>query len=225
MGNIDRMFISRAVNNRNMDEFKEELHPRAENGQFTTGSGSNTGNKESQIAELKAQMSKLSMFGEGAKKRAEIRAKIKELQGTPEQKPQRQTAPTPKKPDATERGFPVTEYKQKQFEVIQATNPMLDDYHVGIRKPSDIRSPEEAFGAQAKEDYVYPDFTPEDGARALKSGRIKIYSSKPIKNGGFVSPSKRMAGDYAGGGKVYEKEVPINSVAWINAGEGQFAEV
>lgn len=117
--------------------------------------------------------------------------------------------------------------KQQQLEIIQKTNPMTDDYHVGIRTVDDIKSAREAFETQVDEDedYVYPDFTQADGMKALETGKITIYSSKPIANGVFVSPSKMMANDYAGGGRVYSETVGIDDVAWINSGEGQFAKL
>jgi len=228
---LDKIFIRLAVAAR--DEFREEQHPRAENGQFTSAGGgsggSSGGDKEAKIAELKSRISKLGFFGEAGKQRSELKRQLKELEGNSGQKQQQQrtervAANKPKK-QAESAGFPVTERKQKQFDLIQKTNPMSDDYHVGIRKASDIRSPDEAFNPNDDEGYSYPDFTREDGERALKTGRIKVYSSRPIKQGGFVSPSKRMAGDYSGGGRVYEMEVPIEAVAWINADEGQFANL
>lgn len=117
--------------------------------------------------------------------------------------------------------------KQQQLEIIQKTNPMTDDYHVGIRTVNDIKSAREAFETQVDEDedYVYPDFTQADGMKALETGKITIYSSKPIANGVFVSPSRMMANDYAGGGRVYSETVGIDDVAWINSGEGQFAKL
>ena len=33
--------------------------------------------------------------------------------------------------------------KLEQYEIIKENNPMLDDYHVGIRSPKDIKSWEE----------------------------------------------------------------------------------
>lgn len=118
-------------------------------------------------------------------------------------------------------------FKQAQFDVIQKTNPMRDDYHVGIRRVEDIKTAREAFETQVDEDedYVYPDFSPADGKKALETGKITIYSSKPIQNGGFVATSKMMAQDYAGDGKVFSETVSIDDVAWINSGEGQFAKI
>ena len=117
--------------------------------------------------------------------------------------------------------------KSEQLKIILNENPMLDDYHTGIRTIEDIKSPLEAFRTKIDEDddYVYPDFTKEDGEKALKTGKITVYSSKEIKNGNFVATSRMMAEDYAGGGKIYSKEIDIKDVAWINSGEGQFAKV
>lgn len=119
------------------------------------------------------------------------------------------------------------ERKKQQFEIIKKENPMTDDYHTGIRSVDDIKTATEAFKTKVDidEDFAYPDFTKSDGERALKSGTIIVYSSKEIKQGGFVSPSKMMAQDYAGGGKVFEKKININDVAWINSDEGQYAKL
>lgn len=179
-----------------------------------------------EIESLKKRISGLSRFGEQGKLRKELTAKLESLTAKPEEpakqskKPDRPAVPLEETEDP---GHPVTPYKEKQFEIVNAANPMHDDIHTGIRKPSDIMSPEEAFSNP--EDYVYPDFTPEDGRKALESGVITLYSSYPIENGVFVTPSKMMAGDYAGEGQVYSKTVPVEDVAWINAGEGQFAQV
>lgn len=123
--------------------------------------------------------------------------------------------------------------KQTQLDIILKTNPMLDDYHTGIRKVEDIKtlgeSVEEARSEAEKygddEWSAYPDITNDMLQNALETGEITIYSSKPIKNGVFVTPSYMQASDYAGGGNVYEKTVPLNDVAWINTDEGQYAKV
>jgi hypothetical protein len=122
--------------------------------------------------------------------------------------------------------------KEAQLAVIKRHNPMQDDMHTGIRSVEDILAPEEAFRTTEKaiddgdfEGYSYPDFTLKQGLEALDKGEITLYSSKPIIEGGFVSPSKMMAQDYAGDGKVYSKTVPISDVAWLNADEGQYAPV
>ena len=122
--------------------------------------------------------------------------------------------------------------KQKQLERINETNPMLDNYHVGIRGLSDILTMREAIEEARQEaeegDYetlsAYPDITNEMLENALQSGKITVYSSKPIKDGNFVTPSRMQAEDYAGDGRVYSKTVSIDDVAWINTDEGQFVK-
>ena len=115
------------------------------------------------------------------------------------------------------------ENKRKQYEIIQSTNPMEDDYHVGIRSPKDIKTFAEVINDD--ESFAWGDFSKKDAERALKRGSITVYSSKPIENGNFVSTSKIQATEYAGGEKIYTKEVPIEDVAWINGDEGQYAKI
>lgn len=119
----------------------------------------------------------------------------------------------------------TTPMKNAQFEIIQKTNPMLDDYHTGIRTPKDIKTFDEVI--KDEESFVWGDFSREDAQKALQEGKITIYSSYPIENGTFVSTSKKQAEDYAGGrgNKVYSQEVPLNEVAWISGDEGQYAKV
>ena len=115
-----------------------------------------------------------------------------------------------------------SDLKSKQLEVIKNANPMTDNYHVGIRSAADIKTFEEAM--KDGESFFYGDFDITDAEKALKSGEITVYSSKPIEQGGFVSTSQNMARDYAGGGKVYSKKVKLDDVAWINGDEGQYAK-
>ncbi len=117
-----------------------------------------------------------------------------------------------------------TPMKNAQFEIIQKTNPMLDDYHTGIRSPKDIKTFNEVINDE--ESFAWGDFSKEDAQKALVDGKITIYSSYPIENGVFVSTSRVQAEDYAGGrgNKVYSKEVPLEEVAWINGDEGQYAK-
>ena len=114
--------------------------------------------------------------------------------------------------------------KQAQFEIIQRENPMQDDIHTGIRSADEIKDASEVFSEDTFEG-INPDFTEADAKKAMATGRIKVYSSKPIKNGGFVSTSRMMAKDYAGDGNIYEQEVSVDDVAWIDETEGQFAKV
>lgn len=114
------------------------------------------------------------------------------------------------------------DHKQKQLEIIQKTNPMTDNYHTGIRKIEDIKTFAEAM--KDKDNLVEaPDYTMEDAKKALEKGEITIYSSKEIKDGVFVTPSKMEAQQYAGNGKVYSKTVKLNEVAWLDNYEGQYA--
>ena len=119
--------------------------------------------------------------------------------------------------------FKVKAFKEKQFEIIKQNNHMTDDYHVGIRTIRDIKSFEEAM--KDDESFCYGDFRKEDAERAIREGKITIYSSKPIEQGGFVTTSYNMAKDYAGSGKVYSKTVELQEVAWINGDEGQYANI
>ena len=121
--------------------------------------------------------------------------------------------------------------KNKQNEVIQRSNPMGDDYHTGVRGVEDIRTMREAIsearaeGAEGGWETLssYPDVSNAMLKEALRSGRVRVYSSKPIEAGVFVTPSRMQAEDYAGGGRVYSKEVSVDDVAWLNTDEGQLA--
>lgn len=111
--------------------------------------------------------------------------------------------------------------KAQQLAVIQNSNPMNDDYHTGIRDVGDILIFEEAI----REDNFTPDYTEQAAQDALRKGKITVYSSYPISQGVFVTPSKMEAQNYAGSGKVYSKTVPLSDVAWIDTIEGQYAKV
>lgn len=122
-----------------------------------------------------------------------------------------------------EPAFSMPEIKEKQLKIILETNPMNDDYHVGIRNIDDIKTFDEVIDDD--ESFVWGDFSREDAQEALEKGEIKVYSSKEIKDGNFVSTSYNQARDYAGNGKVYSKIVPLEDVAWISGDEGQYAKV
>ena len=123
----------------------------------------------------------------------------------------------------------ATTHKLAQNKIIQETNPMLDDYHTGIRSVGDIKTWQEAMteAEEINEGYSWGDFSKEDAQKALKRGTIRVYSSYAIKNGTFVSTSYQQALDYAGGerSKVHSREVALDSVAWISVDEGQYAKV
>lgn len=112
-----------------------------------------------------------------------------------------------------------------QFQIIQDTNPMWDDQHVGIRSPLEIRTFAEVIND--RDSFNWGDFSKKDAQRALKRGTVRIYSSYPIKNGVFVSTSYQQALDYAGGDAsgVHSRVAALDSVAWINGDEGQYAKV
>ena len=115
--------------------------------------------------------------------------------------------------------------KEKQFEIIKNNNPMEDDYHTGIRSTDDIKTANEVFTKENFEEVSNPDFTFEDAQKALETGKVAVYSSKPIENGSFVSTSKMEAESYSGNGKVYTKEVPLDNVAWIENTQGQYTDL
>jgi len=117
----------------------------------------------------------------------------------------------------------ATTLKEEQYNIIQKNNPMLDDYHTGIRSVEDIKTFDEVINDD--ESFVWGDFSQEDAQKALEKGEVTVYSSYPIEQGTFVSTSKNQARDYAGNGKVYSKTVPLNEVAWISGDEGQYAKV
>lgn len=119
----------------------------------------------------------------------------------------------------------ATKLQNAQYEIIQKSNPMFDDYHVGIRSPKDIKTFAEVI--DDTDSFNWGDFTREDAQNALKRGKIRVFSSYPIKNGVFVSTSYQQALDYAGGNPngVHSREVALESVAWINGDEGQYAKV
>ena len=119
----------------------------------------------------------------------------------------------------------ATPHKNAQFDIIQQTNPMYDEFHTGIRSPADIKTFAEV--VDDAESFNWGDFTREDAKAALEAGKIRIYSSYAIKNGVFVSTSYKQALDYAAGNakSVHSRTVALDSVAWINGDEGQYARV
>ena len=116
--------------------------------------------------------------------------------------------------------------KQKQFELITNGNPFNSELgnHTWIKDVSDIKTYEEVWQEEGEVYGITPDFSEEDAINALNSGRIVVYSSYPIKNGTFVSPSRMEAMSYAGSDKVYSKVVNLDDVAWIDPTQGQYAK-
>lgn len=118
-------------------------------------------------------------------------------------------------------GQTENEIKQRQFEIISTSNPMKDDIHTGIRTIEDIKTALEVFSEST--DGFTDDFTKEDMDNALARDEVIVYSSNPITNGVFVTPSKQEAESYSGGGMVYSMKVRLGDIAWIDEGQGQYA--
>lgn len=127
----------------------------------------------------------------------------------------------------TQRDMIAFVQKQKQFEIIQNTNPAPNEYTTWIRNSNDIKTFKEAF--QDPEYIEYDSFTPDYSKtmaeNALKTGNITVYSSYPIEQGVFVTPSRMEAESYSGNQTIYKKSVNINDIAWIDITQGQYADV
>ncbi len=121
----------------------------------------------------------------------------------------------------------IDSLKEKQLKIIKNNNPVNDDYHTWIRNIEDIKTLEETINDSDWIDYdeYNPDLSRQDIENAIESGKIIVYSSYPVEQGIFVSPSKMEAESYSGNGKVYSKEVNINDVAWLDPTQGQYAKV
>ena len=119
----------------------------------------------------------------------------------------------------------ATPLQNAQYQIIQETNPMWDEYHTGIRSPKEIKTFAEV--AEDPDSFTWGDFTREDAQKALRDGTVRVYSSYAIKNGVFVSTSYKQALQYAGNNPdgVHTRVVALDSVAWINGDEGQYAKV
>lgn len=119
--------------------------------------------------------------------------------------------------------------KKQMVSIIKKNNPAHDDIHTWIRKEDDILDFKDAREYLRKEELgaesAYPDVTKEMLDEAERTGKIKVYSSKPFNLGSFVTPSKMQARDYAGSGKIYEGVVDLNDIAWITSDEGQLVRI
>ena len=119
------------------------------------------------------------------------------------------------------------ERKAAQFEVIQNSNAADDDYHTWIRSAAEIKTLSETLADPewAEYDEYDPDYTRQMAENAVKNGKVTVYSSYPIGNGVFVTPSRMEAESYSGDGKVYSKTVNVADVAWIDPTQGQYAPI
>ncbi len=115
--------------------------------------------------------------------------------------------------------------KEKQLEVIKDSNPMTDDIHTGIRSIEDIKTFKETLQDKEWSDYkeFNPDYTMEMANEAINKGKITVYSSYPIEQGTFVTPSRMEAESYAGDGQIYSQEMNLKDIAWIDPTQGQVA--
>lgn len=116
----------------------------------------------------------------------------------------------------------TTSLKERQNAIIQAAHPANpDSQQTWINSADDIMTFDEATDGI---DYdVTPDYTAAMIEEAKQSGYITVYSSNNIRNGTFVTPSKMLAQDYAGGGDVHSMRVKLSDVAWIDEEQGQYA--
>lgn len=118
-----------------------------------------------------------------------------------------------------------TDRKAAQFDVIRQSNPFdaeLGD-HTWIKSADDILTYPEAIDNFGGVEDVTPDFRAADVQAALDGGEVTVYSSYPIEQGTFVTPSRMEAQNYAGdGAQVYSRRVPLSDVAWIDEVQGQY---
>lgn len=116
-------------------------------------------------------------------------------------------------------------HKEKQLDIINKYHPKEDwDYQTWITSVDDIKTYAET--VEDESNYATtPDFTDDDVAEALKTGKVTVYSSNDIRFGTFVTPSYMEAKNYAGQGKVNSMVVNLEDVAWIDSLQGQYAPV
>lgn len=125
----------------------------------------------------------------------------------------------------------VDELKQAQLEIVLEHNPAPNDVLTWIRSKDDVLTFTEGleFDGVEVDDLEAESFTPDysgaDAQRAIDTGYIEVFSSYPIDQGVFVTPSRMEAESYAGNKNVYRKVVPLADVAWIDSLQGQYAKV
>lgn len=121
----------------------------------------------------------------------------------------------------------INDLKQKQLDIVLNSNPAFNDTSTWIRSIDDIKTYEETLSdpdyADYLEDGFTPDYTADMAKEALDTGKMKVYSSYPIKNGTWVTPSRMEAESYAGNGQVYSKEIDLDDVAWVDPTQGMYA--
>ncbi len=123
----------------------------------------------------------------------------------------------------------IDKHKQQQLDIILKENPVdvnLSE-HTWIRNIEDIKAFEEALQEDLDGEIqsLTPDVSAEMVKKMIETGKAIVYSSHPIKQGTFVTPSKVEAQTYAGSGKIYSKEVELKDVDWIDSLQGQYAKI
>lgn len=121
------------------------------------------------------------------------------------------------------------QHQLQQLKIIHAHNPAPNDYQTWIRNINDVKTFDETLKDSdfiGWEDEGFDEsYSAADARIALEAGKITVYSSHPIGQGVFVSPSYMEAKNYSGNGKVYSKEVALTDIAWIDPTQGQYAAV
>lgn len=120
-------------------------------------------------------------------------------------------------------------HKSKQLEIIRKNNPAPSDTQTWVRSEKDIKTYDETLKDSDYEGWenegFTPDYTAKDAQDAVKNGKITVYSSREIKDGEWVTPSRMEAESYSGNGQVYSKEIDLDDVAWVDPTQGQYAKV
>lgn len=123
----------------------------------------------------------------------------------------------------------LNDVRQKQWEIIQKTNPKEEGTNsTWVDKPEDAKT----FYEVNHKDSDYPfnenysdDWTVRDKMNVEATGKITVYSSYPIEDGNWVTPSKEEGLSYAGSGKLYSATMDPRDIAWVDAGQGQVAHI
>lgn len=212
-------------NNKNIEQIQNEIQ-RLE---ILEKNDNITNQQEQYLAELKKQLNAIQNQNVDTNISLSTRENLPTVQEVVNQEKLNQTNSVINLPinDTNTNANIEVSLKQRQNEIIQNSNPVNDAYHTWIRNVEDIKTLEETINDSDWIDYdeYNPDLSRQDIENAIDSGKITVYSSYPIKQGIFVSPSKMEAESYSNNGKVYSKEVNINDVAWIDPTQGQYAKV
>lgn len=121
--------------------------------------------------------------------------------------------------------YPSQDRKKAQAELIMKINPPFNNYATWVRTEADVKTFDELQEEFAEGDFT-PDWTRDQYNYALKNRKVKVYSSKPLVNGNFVTPSFMEAQAYTGkSNKVYTAWMDVDDIAWLDGGQGQIAKL